>query len=127
VERDHARFAEVVEQARMIIGCCEVVNCGNHAPESPILVSAFVWHYQRRSWCLVHPTARPLIGYLFNGATSRSDGAWSRCSAGRSLIGCPPASVALIWHALLPGTAWRGCGSRGVCPARSSVAHLADS
>jgi hypothetical protein len=26
----------------MIIGSCEVMNCGYHAPESPILVFAFV-------------------------------------------------------------------------------------
>ena len=68
-------------------------------------------------------------GYLFNGATSRSDGVLAEVLGGTLCRGCPPLSVALIWHALLPGTAGEAVAQEGFAQLEvalpSSLTHVA--
>ena len=71
----------------------------------------------------------PLFGYLFNGATSRSDGVLAEVLGGTLCRGCPPPSVALFWHALLPGTAGEAVAQEGFAQLEvalpSSLTHVA--
>src|SRR6266540_1753612 len=67
-------------------------------------------------------------GYFLNGRTAPARPGWVEVTGGRlSLAAAHLRSwgVALIWRAACRSP-WRGCGSRGVCPARSSAALLAD-
>jgi len=76
-----------------------------------------------------HRRDRAHRGYLFNGATSRSDGALVEVLGGTLCRGCPPASVALVWRALLPGTAGEAVAQEGFAQLEvalpSSLTHVA--
>jgi hypothetical protein len=72
------------------------------------------------------PTSVSLYSsYFLNRRTALARPGWVEVIGGRSYSSCPPSSVALLWHAARRSP-WRGRGSRGVCPARSSNALLAD-
>jgi hypothetical protein len=48
------------------------------------------------------------------GPRSRPDGVWPEVPGGTlSQCGCPPWSVALIWHAVLPGAAGEAVAQEG--------------